>query len=42
MAFMREERIQDQLSMGRQLEFARLQVLHKNLHLRNKDFHGAG
>src|SRR5262249_50747798 len=42
MAFMRQERVQDQLSMRRQLELARLQVLHENLHFRNKDFHGAG
>src|SRR5262245_41598204 len=40
--FMVQKGLKDEFAMRCEFEFASLQILHENLHLGSKDFHGAG
>src|SRR5437870_6360371 len=42
MAFVFEENIQNELTMGSDFEFSALQVFEEYLHLRSKNLHGVG
>src|SRR5262245_30755564 len=40
--FVHQKGFEDEFAMWCKFEFASLQILHENLHLGSKDFHGAG